>query len=415
MKKAKEKAKKINRRGSSRQSSQQQQQASSSNEAPKLPPLPRFPQLPPASLLRNFTDRENENIENLYKGVAVRKQVTVNNVAPNITHTRIKPPPEGIPSVGGKPGEIMQNMIVGDTYDRLRVKQGAGNGGVKVAPPPRFNQGRRTDSVSTLANDLTSNTAVINGGFYDPYLEMSSGGYPVGKTKDREANEEENIEKSFVPISEPYRDDYRALKVGDEVGIHSGPILEPSNDNFKDERFQYENSKKYSDPGFLTHASQKNPRAAISIFPPKEEMPGDVIMHTLTTGNAPRGKNLITGANYEPHGATMEEWKNITTIGSDINNSSTREEKKGKGKEKDKKYDLKKGKIRPDTLNLDGGGSVYMGITRGNGQTDKIACQRAYPPEISNIIFAGGGQENEGKEISIKKTEKNESKSCNLM
>ena len=119
-------------------------------------------------------------------------------------------------------------------------------------------------------------------------------------------------------------------------------------------------------------------------------------MHTLTTGNAPRGPGHV------PRGATMREWKDITTQGS----YQYKPSKKGNG-------NIEQRKSRPDTLNLDGGQSVDMGITRDNGHTDRIASQLPHPWGVSNIIFAGGGQQNEAKEISIK--DKKASESCNLM
>lgn len=347
-----------------------------------------------------FGRRWIEKVDNLKKGKAVRNQVKVNTAALGIVHTRIQRPPEGTQLLGERPGEIMQHMAVGDTYDRLRVKQGAGNGGVKVLPPPRSGQ-KRTESVSKLADGLKANTAVINGAFFGPDPQNNEYGKPVGPTKDREDS---------LPIQKAYHGDYHALNVGDKPGISSGPILEPSKETFEDARFKRENKDKpeYCEPGSLVHADNKNPRAAISIFPPKKvpgfpprkKVPGDVIMHTLTTGNAPRG----TG-----HGATMKEWQDITTQGS----YQYKPNKKGKGKEKEKEK-IKEREKRPSTLNLDGGMSVDMGITRGNGRTDRIASELQNPAEVPNIIFAGGDQQkNGGKEISIKG--KGASESCNTM
>lgn len=186
-------------------------------------------------------------------------------------------------------------------------------------------------------------------------------------------------------------ENYSGLQIH-EVGISSGPMLEPSKETFEDARFKYENrnNPKYNARGSLTHAGDKNPRAAISIFPPRRKVPGDVIMHTLTT-DGPRGS----------HGATMREWQDITTQGS----SQYKPDEKGENK-------IKKRKKRPSTLNLDGGWSVEMGITRGNGHTDPIASGQN-STLVSNIIFAGGDRQNEGKEISIKG--KKASESCELM
>ena len=348
---------------------------------------------------KRFGRRWQETPDKLRQGEAVRNQVKVNTAAPGIVHTRIQRPPEGTQLVGERPGEIMQHMRVGDTYDRLRVKQGAGNGGVEVLPPRKRPDQKQTESVSKLADPLTAKTAVINGGFFGPDPPSNDYGKPVGPTKDREDS---------LPIQKAYRGDYHALNVGDKAGISSGPILEPSKETFEDARFKRENKDKpeYNEPGSLVHADKNNPRAAISIFPPKKvpgfpprkKVPGDVIMHTLTTGDATRGTT--------DHGATMKEWQDITTQGS----YQYKPSKKGKEKEK-----IKEREKRPSTLNLDGGMSVDMGITRGKGQQiNRIASERQNPAEVPNIIFAGGDQqENKGKEISIKG--KGASESCNTM
>lgn len=328
------------------------------------------------------------------EGEAVRNQVSVlPTEALGIVHTRIHRPTGNAQPVGGRPGDIMQHMAAGDTYDRLRVEQGAGNGGVKVTPPSKYDpntngQTAPIQSPEKLAEDLTANTAVINGGFFQHIPEFSNYGKPVGSTKGREKTEDR--EESFLSIPKPYRNDYRTLNVDNEVGISSGPKLESSRGKkkkFKDDRFQRhnQNQDEYGEVGNLNHASDKNPRAAISIFPPKNKVPSDVIMHTLTTGNAPRG-----GTDHRPRGATMKEWQDITTQGS----YQYKPDEKKAG-------NITQRKQRPSTLNLDGGGSVYMGITRGNEPINQIASEKPNPTAVSNIIFAGGGQENEGKEISI--------------
>lgn len=145
----------------------------------------------------------------------------------------------------------MKHMTVGDTYDRLRVEGGARNGGIKVAPQPKYPNTEPTQYPRTLAtNNLTANTAVINGGFFR--VDSNKKGKPVGPTKDKNEND-------FLPIPNAYRNDYGTLNVGDEVGISSGPILEPGKDKrrFEDARFQRENMRNYSEAGSLVHADNE--------------------------------------------------------------------------------------------------------------------------------------------------------------
>jgi hypothetical protein len=136
--------------------------------------------------------------------------------------------------------------------------------------------------------------------------------------------------------------------VGDTVGLSSGPVLAqrgvPVELPLAAERFQYrlpgeagglaDDNWRNDLSGVLTHASDRNARAAISINE------GDAFMQTVTPADAQLGA-----------GATMREWQAITAAGAGI------------------------GRTRDDgaTLNLDGGGSVFMGITQPEGGVREIA------------------------------------------
>jgi hypothetical protein len=86
--------------------------------------------------------------------------------------------------------------------------------------------------------------------------------------------------------------------------------------------------------GALTHASDKNERAAISINKNKSRQNANVVMHTLTAGGDRKS------------GATMEQWQAITDIG-----ARTAQNSYGSP-------------VGSSTLNLDGGGSVFMGVRK---------------------------------------------------
>lgn len=338
-------------------------------------------------------------------GEAVREQVRVQSVAPGIIHTRIHRPVADNPSLteddrnainNQRPGEIMEHMGVGDTYDRLRVHQGAGKGGVIGQPQP-------ADPRHLAHSHLRpgTGTAVINGGYFSPKSNRPANvGMPVGPTGYRDDNKHR-------PIPEAYRGDYGALNVNSSMGISAGPVLEPGkgDNQFEDDRFKFKlpdpanpkpgneqtRDEKIDNPlnstwGALTHASDKNPRSAISTFPPTNGESGDVIMHTITSGGKRRDpKN---------RGATMKEWQEIVTQGS---------YQYGENEGSNKKGAMKETQTRPNTLNLDGGGSVYMGIKKGSGMHTTIAsgaqtgeAQRKIP----NIVFAGGQNKN-GGEVTI--------------
>jgi hypothetical protein len=197
---------------------------------------------------------------------------------------------------------------------------------------------------------------VINGGFFAHKADMQatdgtdmfSGrrvgeagvGRPVGQTLTR---------SDHIAIPPEYARDYGQLMVGGDVGLSSGPMLAnegtPTALPLGDDRFQY----RLPDPdaggalddnwrnpiaGVLTHAGDRNARAAISINE------GDVFMQTVTPANAQPGA-----------GATMAQWQTMTAAGAGIGRP------RGHGA----------------TLNLDGGGSVFMGVTQPDGDVREIA------------------------------------------
>ncbi|QPF74181.1 phosphodiester glycosidase family protein [Roseateles sp. DAIF2] len=282
----------------------------------------------------------------LIRGRNVRKQVAVSTETEGIVHTKIKRPGAGRPPVAevGTPLRTIQdNMWDGAQYDRLTVVGGANAGGVFGT-----GNGQLPSSPETLALQAPSTSAVINGGYFvhKVGLQTDEGtspsiGTPVGATATRE---------DYTPIARPWVQDYGHVTVGGGVGLSSGPLLEHHGVETvlpNHERFQYRvpspdgpaENPLNSRAGALTHASDANERAAISINKNRYGKNENVVMHTLTTG----GKRDL--------GATMEEWQRITHAG-----ASSAQRELG---------------VDPasSTLNLDGGGSVYMGIRRPSGMS----------------------------------------------
>jgi hypothetical protein len=291
-------------------------------------------------------------LQAIFRGWAVRKQVSVRSLAPGIISTEINPSTGQQPLVApfDSPLAKIQGLIQpGATYNRLRVVKGAlqggvfgtGNGGLPVSP-------------DVLAKQAPSTTAVINGGYFvhKAGLETDRGevidgiGRPVGPTSTRD---------DHTPIADPWQQYYGQVTVGGNVGVSSGPLLAlngakqalPDDNRFKYRVDGIENHLNKR-AGALTHASDANERAAISI-----DNQDDVIMHTLTAKGA---RHL---------GVNMEKWQALTTLGSNPH---------------DKTY--------ASTLNLDGGGSVFMGIrlpygvetvSRGGQPDDEIR-------PVANII-----------------------------
>jgi hypothetical protein len=204
---------------------------------------------------------------------------------------------------------------------------------------------------------------VINGGFFAHNARMQADdgapvgqpgvGRPVGPTSHR---------SDPLPVPHEYAQDYGSLTVGGDVGLSSGPLLahegRPTNLDDRHDRFQYrlnspeeglEENPRNTTAGVLTHASDPNARAAMSI------RGDDVYLQTATP----------PAAAFQ-QGVTMTQWQTMTQAGAGISDDSG-------------------GSI----LNLDGGGSVFMGITQEGGVREIVRGGRPGEGDIrpvGNII-----------------------------
>jgi len=316
----------------------------------------------------------------------VRAQVRVRTEAPGIVGTRIRSAKgAGTPSLGVHPdtplGRIQGNLDSRSEYNRLRVLGGASRGAV-LGPGP----GQGPQPAAALAAGVPRGTAVINGGFFAHTPEMRSeedmgpalatpeelanaNGYtkahvhherlrkvgkegvgrPVGPTGTR---------SDHLPIPAEYEEHYGRVTVGGRVGLSSGPMLAsqgvptplPDDDRFRyrldvgedGDRERLDNPRN-QEVGVLTHAGDPNARAAISV------QGEDSVLHTLTVPSmAPRT------------GATMKQWQQITAAGAGIRPARAGADPVASAE-------------RASTLNLDGGGSVYMGIRDRSGAMRVIA------------------------------------------
>lgn len=293
-----------------------------------------------------YTQKQEDaakKIQKAWRGHAVRRQVQVKRVEPNtnIVHTKIHRPETGdfITDKSGSASEIMNLMKKGATYNRLRVAGGSQSMGIFGT-----SEGQEPQDPGELASTVPSQTAVINGGYFvhksgletDQGEKIAKKGLPVGPTSTR---------TDYTPVPEPWKQDYGKVTMDEKVGLSSGPLLalngeqhNVTNDN-NDNRFNYKVSGSENSlnkrAGALTHSSDPNERAAISINK------DNVIMHTLTS----KGKRNL--------GANMQEWQKITEAGA---NETT-----------------EAGAKKSSTLNLDGGGSVFMGIRGLDNKFTRIA------------------------------------------
>ncbi|MEJ2768300.1 hypothetical protein IHE30_06795 [Mycetohabitans sp. B46] len=271
------------------------------------------------------------------------------------------------------------------TYNMLIVKGGAKSGkviGTKEGEPPQ--------SPQKLAAAAPKQSAIINGGYFvhksglKIVQDGSEGkategdyGRPVGPTATR---------PDHVDVAPPWQNDYGQLLQDGEVGITSGPVLALNGRRAKlesnDGRLQYRNAEGKDNPlnkfaGALTHASERNERAAVSVRPelfvnPNDgthrlsDKPGDLIMHTVTTTDGIRDLGLPIGGK----GGLQD----LTEIGADPT---------GIYKDADKG-------IGVSSFNVDGGGSTFLGVRDENGVVKQLAGsgQPGDTRPVANIIAA---------------------------
>jgi hypothetical protein len=340
------------------------------------------------------------------QGYLVReKSVKVQSHGAGIVQVTIKGGPGGVRPPGTPLAKIRdmltpppktqsekQSDSAGDgiaTYNMLIVKGGAKSGkviGTKEGEPPQPPQ--------ALAAQAPKRSAIINGGYFvhksglkimqdgsEGKATKSDYGRPVGPTATR---------SDHVDVAPPWQNDYGQLLQDGKVGITSGPVLALNGQRAKlennDGRLQYRNAEGEDNPlnkfaGALTHANERNERAAVSVRPelsvdPTDgthrlsDKPGDLVMHTLTTTDGKRDLGVpIKGRQPEEGG-----WQEITEMGADPT---------GRYKDADKG-------IGVSSFNLDGGGSTFLGVQDENGVVKKLAGsgQPGETRPVANIISA---------------------------
>lgn len=318
-------------------------------------------------------------IQSAIRGARVREQVRVRTEAPGIVGVRVRnTDPAALGDLTGSPLASIREDLTGTTeYHHLRVAGGATQGAV-LGPGP----GQPGERAASLAAGLPHGTAVINGGYFahtptirseegwqpqpaDPDIDAYSAavmkneelrpvgpagmGRPVGPTSHRD---------DALPIPSEYAQDYGALTIDGRVGLSSGPLLTRAGVPRAlpdDDRFRYrltvdgdrEENPRNQQAGVLTHAGDPNTRAALST------RGNDAVMHAVVD------PTMALGA-----GVTMAQWQKMTRAGAGDDPSLS-------------------------TLNLDGGGSVYLGVTGPGGV--RVVAKGQRPSEtverpVGNII-----------------------------
>ncbi|MDW6005383.1 phosphodiester glycosidase family protein [Vibrio mangrovi] len=268
-------------------------------------------------------------IQKFVRGHFARQQVSVGTEAPGITRTTIQSPQQSskLLAEDGTPLKLIQeNLKPGATYNRLTIQDGA-----RTLNVLGTQNGELPVNPKVQAQKASLNSAIINGGYFVhvPNKETDSGekiqgiGRTVGPTGHRD---------DHTPVPNPWKQDYRTIKSGDDTLLTSGPLLyQPGEEkpSFDDDRFRY---RLNTEQGVITNplniragamTSDNNERAAISLEPN-----GDIRMHTAT---AEGNKKLSP---------TIEQWQSIAMHGAAPQSA---------------------------ILNVDGGGSVFMGVQTPDG------------------------------------------------
>jgi hypothetical protein len=288
----------------------------------------------------DFTNRVKEKLLAVYQGFQTRRQVAVDTVAPGIIKTTIRRPP-GITSQNkSHPLERMQSLLrPGATYVRMHI---IGGGQSSCVIGTRNNEAPQ--SPLALATQARQGSAVINGGYFvhkhglvsDDSRQLSIGS-PIGQTASR---------TDSIPVPDIWKDEYGQIVIDDEIVLTSGPVLALKGEQIKlpdHDRLKYHVDERENPlnnyAGALTHSSGYNERAAISALQLSETGVDDNVMHALTS-NGDRTA-----------GASMTEWQALTStsVASLPGPHSTGQQNNS------------------STINLDGGGSVFLGTTTESG------------------------------------------------
>jgi hypothetical protein len=309
-------------------------------------------------------------IQSAFRSSQVRANtVSVRQPVPGVIQTKIHGGFKGARPEGTALADIRNKLQDGATYTKLTVLGGAKSGMVIGTE-----NGEDAQLPKELSRHAPQSSAVINGGYFVHKENLkidgnpdgvSAGksdlGRPVGPTATR---------TDHVPVAPAWEHDNGQLRLAnDQVAVTSGPMLALNGQQTKlgnADRFEYRLDGKDNPlnklAGALTHASDANERAAFSVLHDESSAPTDAVFHALTA-NGQRSK-----------GAKMEDWQTITRVGADPSGTRAGATQNAQA----------------STLNLDGGGSVFLGIRNEQGVTQ--IARGGDPAEdvrpVANVIAA---------------------------
>lgn len=278
-------------------------------------------------------------IQKHYRGYLSRKNISVQQVRDGVIHTRIRGDVNLFAILDVQIDEGRGSRFVDILSINSKVYNSKVVGGNDFLNPISCSNNDRVKAFGREKHNI-----FINGGFFNS--SGSYGGYskptPIGPTRTEQSS-------SFIPTPERYKDCFGKLIFDDGSFISSAPILSVSGsmvfdgNKLHEDRFNYHAVRQGElqlKPGDLYHSSDPNPRAGISL-PEKISM---VIDRNQARQNRIRlVAVLASGRGEKSNGFTMPEFSSLMSR-------------------------LDRMNICPgESYNLDGGGSVVMGITDCKG------------------------------------------------
>ncbi|MDE1464528.1 phosphodiester glycosidase family protein [Spartinivicinus poritis] len=294
-------------------------------------------------------------IQSFYKGYKIRQAIQTSSVSPGVIHTRINADNQMLKRIGIERFDQSRGNRKID-YFSLNHKQFSGGvyGGEKLYNPVKTSG---EELFKVFSKDNSSNAVVfINGSFFN-MSKLASPEKPETATIGESSITA--IKVCTVKVPSGYENDYSILKFNNGSYISVAPILGKNNEaqflenKLTDAKYQY--TRVTGLPGKLGHSSDPNPRAAISLPENQDNTESNDSRVRLVVGRADgRGKNS--------NGYTMPEWSTFMTRLDKLNNTPSR------------------------SYNLDGGGSVAIGIINSNGEKISLITQSSSGRSIANFI-----------------------------
>lgn len=298
-------------------------------------------------------------IQAYIRAANARREILVESLGEGIVHIRVR----GNAEVFSRIGIELENRGTNPRMvDILSIDPKAFTskavGGDKLFNPVASTP---EDRASLFGN--AEKNVFINGGFFNAstsfpeFPEFT----PIGPTKTAKNDEE----LKTIPVPEKYEENYTKITFEDGSYISTAPKLsERGTPQFgiseqSQEKFRYEQVREgivKPKPGDLFHASDPNPRAGISFPGSSAEMEESAGQIRLVTA-------LSTGRGPDSEGFTMQEFSSTMARLDRMN------------------------PVPGDSFNLDGGGSVALGITDNQGNMLFQSAQNAPEGRASSTML----------------------------